>query len=47
LGHRVYIRLQPKRYECLHCAGKTTTQALDQESTHQVVRSLSDVAIDQ
>jgi hypothetical protein len=29
LGHRVYIRLQPKRYECLHCAGKTTTQALD------------------
>jgi transposase len=29
LGHRVYIRLQPKRYECLHCIDKTTTQALD------------------
>ena len=29
LGHRVYIRLQPKRYECLHCVDKTTTQALD------------------
>ena len=29
LGHRVYIRLRPKRYECLHCNGKTSTQKLD------------------
>jgi transposase len=29
LGHRVYIRLRPKRYECPHCDGKTTTQTLD------------------
>lgn len=29
LGHRVYIRLRPKRYECPHCDGKTTTQRLD------------------
>jgi len=29
LGHRVYIRLRPKRYICPHCAGKTTTQQLD------------------
>lgn len=29
LGHRVYIRLRPKRYECPNCNGKTTTQKLD------------------
>lgn len=29
LGHRVYIRLRPKRYECPHCNGKTSTQELD------------------
>ena len=29
LGHRVYIRLRPKRYECANCNGKTTTQKLD------------------
>jgi transposase len=29
LGRRVYIRLRPKRYECPHCGGKTTTQQLD------------------
>jgi transposase len=29
LGHRVYLRLRPKRYICPHCAGKTTTQQLD------------------
>jgi transposase len=29
LGHRVYIRLRPKRYICPHCAGKTITQQLD------------------
>ena len=29
LGHRLYIRLRPKRYECSHCNGKTTTQELD------------------
>lgn len=29
LGHRVYIRLRPKRYECPYCDGKTTTQTLD------------------
>jgi transposase len=29
LGHRVYIRLRPKRYECPHCKGKTSTQKLD------------------
>lgn len=28
LGHRVYLRLRPKRYECPHCNGKTTTQKL-------------------
>lgn len=28
LGHRVYLRLEPKRYECPHCNGKTTTQKL-------------------
>jgi transposase len=29
LGHRVYIRLRPKRYECPDCGGKTSTQKLD------------------
>jgi transposase len=29
LDHRVYIRLRPKRYECPHCDGQTTTQMLD------------------
>lgn len=29
LGHRLYIRLSPKRYECPKCKGKTTTQKLD------------------
>lgn len=29
LIHRVNIRLRPKRYECPHCDGKTTTQKLD------------------
>jgi transposase len=29
LGHRLYIRLSPKRYECPNCNGKTTTQKLD------------------
>ena len=29
LGHRVYIRLRPKRYKCPHCGDKTTTQTLD------------------
>jgi transposase len=29
LGHCVYIRLRPKRYECPHCDNKTTTQTLD------------------
>ncbi|MBC8492734.1 MAG: transposase family protein [Chloroflexi bacterium] len=29
LGHRVYLRLRPKRYECPHCNGRTTTQTLD------------------
>jgi len=29
LGRRVYIRLRPKRYECPHCKGKTSTQKLD------------------
>ena len=29
LGRRTYIRLQPKRYECDSCGGKTTTQRLD------------------
>ena len=29
LGHRLYIRLRPKRYECPHCNGKTSTQKLD------------------
>ena len=28
LGHRVYLRLRPKRYECPYCNGKTTTQKL-------------------
>ena len=37
LGHRLYIRLRPKRYECPNCNGKTTTQELDwyeQKSPH-------------
>jgi len=29
LGHRVYIRIRPKQYECLKCKGKITTQKLD------------------
>ena len=29
LGHRLYIRLRPKRYECPNCKGKTSTQELD------------------
>jgi transposase len=29
LGHRLYIRLRPKRYKCPRCNGKTTTQELD------------------
>ena len=29
LGHRLYIRLRPKRYECPKCRDKTTTQELD------------------
>lgn len=29
LGHRVYIRLRPKQYECPKCKGKITTQKLD------------------
>ena len=29
LGHRVCIRLRPKRYECPYCDGKTTTQTVD------------------
>lgn len=29
LGHRLYIRLRPKRYECPNCNGKTTTQKLE------------------
>ena len=29
VGHRLYIRLQPKRYECPNCNGKTSTQKLD------------------
>lgn len=29
LGHRVYICLRPKRYECPDCGDKTTTQELD------------------
>lgn len=29
LGHRLYIRLRPKRYECPDCNGKTSTQELD------------------
>ena len=29
LGHRLYIRLRPKRFECPHCHGKTSTQKLD------------------
>lgn len=28
LGRRVYIRVRPKRYECPHCDGKTSTQKL-------------------
>lgn len=37
LGRRVYIRLRPKRFECLDCGGKTTTQKLswyEQNSPH-------------
>lgn len=33
-GHRVYIRLRPKRYECPYCAKKTTTQKLDWYETN-------------
>ncbi len=29
LGHRTYIRLQPKQYKCPHCANRMTTQTLD------------------
>lgn len=29
LGHRVYIRLRPKRYVCPDCGGQTTTQELE------------------
>ena len=29
LGHRFYIRLRPKQYECPHCDGRITTQTLD------------------
>jgi len=29
LGHRLYIRLRPKRYECPNCNGKTSTQELE------------------
>jgi transposase len=29
LGHRVYVHLRPKQYECSHCDGRTTTQTLD------------------
>ena len=29
LGQRTYIRMQPQRYACASCAGKTTTQTLD------------------
>lgn len=29
LGHRVYLRLRPKRYLCPDCGGKTTTQDLE------------------
>jgi transposase len=29
LGRRVYVRLQPKQYECPYCNGRTTTQTLD------------------
>ena len=29
LGHRLYIRLRPKRYKCPRCNGKTSTQKLD------------------
>ena len=28
LGQRTYIRVQPRRYACARCAGKTTTQTL-------------------
>jgi len=29
LGHRVYIRLRPRRYECPACNGQSTTQELE------------------
>ena len=29
LGHRVYLRLRPNRFECSHCGKKTTTQQLE------------------
>jgi transposase len=29
LGHRVYIRIRPKQYECPKCKGQMTTQKLD------------------
>ena len=34
LGHHVYIRLRPKRYECPYCSKKTTTQKLDWYETN-------------
>jgi transposase len=37
LGHRLYLRLRPKRYECPNCKGKTTTQKLswyEEKSPH-------------
>jgi transposase len=37
LGHRLYICLRPKRYECPNCKGKTTTQKLawyEEKSPH-------------
>jgi transposase len=37
LGHQLYIRLRPKRYECPNCKGKTSTQELnwyDPKSPH-------------
>jgi len=37
LGHRLYLRLRPKRYACPTCHGKTTTQKsawYDEKSPH-------------
>jgi len=28
MGHRVYIRIKPRRYKCFNCNGRTTTQEL-------------------